>query len=162
MADNKEPKEPQASPESAEVEEPKEVKEVKVAAQAKEAKEPLFNTSKFIRFALFLVAFILLMMVGKIGWLGSYSEQAGKAIRDIFSTNLGGYSLSLGNVLAAIAVLIFMYLLCTALNFLVRNIGKSDRSKTIRTMITSIISGLGVIIALVWALSALGAFAGIN
>ena len=136
--------------------EPQEAKAAQAAAAAKSDKEPLFDTRKLIRFALFLVAFILLMLVGKIGWLGSYSQQAGKAISDVFSTNLGGYSLSLGSVLAAIAVLIFMFLLCTALNFLVRNIGRSDRSKTIRTMITSIISGLGVIIALVWALSALG------
>ena len=119
-------------------------------------KEPLLDTRKLIRFALFLVAFILIMLVGKIGWLGSYSESAAKSIGDVFSTNLGGYSLTLGSVLAAIAVLIFMYLLCTALNFLIRNIGRSERSKTIRTMITSVISGLGAIIALVWALSALG------
>ena len=91
-------------------------------------KEPVFNTKKLIRFALFLVAFILIMLVGKIGWLGSYSESAAKSIGDVFSTNLGGYSLTLGSVLAAIAVLIFMYLLCTALNFLIRNIGRSERS----------------------------------
>ena len=119
-------------------------------------KEPIIDMRKLIRFALFLVAFVLLMLVGKIGWLGSYSESAAKSIGDVFSTNLGGYSLTLGSVLAAIAVLIFMYLLCTALNFLIRNIGRSERSKTIRTMITSVISGLGAIIALVWALSALG------
>ena len=119
-------------------------------------KEPIFSTNKLIRFIIFLVAFILIMLVGKIGWLGSYSGDAAKSISEVFSTNLGGYSLTLGNVLAAIAVLLFMYLLCTALNFLIRNIGRSERSKTIRTMIASIISGLGVIIALVWALSALG------
>ena len=118
-------------------------------------KEPLFNTKKLIRFALFLVAFILLMLVGKIGWLGSYSGEAAKSISSVFSTDLGGYSLTLGNVLAAIAVLLFMYLLCAVLNFLIRNIGKSDRSKTIRTMITSVISGLGVIIALRTGLSLL-------
>ena len=109
-----------------------------------------------MKFIFALLAFVLILFVGKIKWLGKASAEAGSRVEQIFSTDLGGIHITLGTILAVIAVLLFMDILVKVVNFVIPKLAKSDRSKTVVNRITNIISWIGVILAVVWALSVLG------
>ncbi|MBR3272181.1 MAG: mechanosensitive ion channel family protein, partial [Clostridia bacterium] len=90
-----------------------------------------------------------------------------EALAETFSTDLGGYRLTPVKLIAAIAALAFVYLLCAALTWLLQVLSKNTRVKTVTELVSSVIRYLGVILGVVWALTILGlnataAFAGLG
>lgn len=103
----------------------------------------------------FIIAAVILLVIAVAGFSGWYPALR-EALAETFSTDLGGYRLTPVKLIAAIAALAFVYLLCAALTWLLRVLSKNTRVKTVTELVSSVIRYLGVILGVVWALTILG------
>ncbi|MBQ9187685.1 MAG: mechanosensitive ion channel family protein [Clostridia bacterium] len=103
----------------------------------------------------FIIAAVILLVIAVAGFSGWYPALR-EALAETFSTDLGGYRLTPVKLIAAIAALAFVYLLCAALTWLLQVFSKNTRVKTVTELVSSVIRYLGVILGVVWALTILG------
>ncbi len=103
----------------------------------------------------FIIAAVILLVIAVAGFSGWYPALR-EALAETFSTDLGGYRLTPVKLIAAIAALAFVYLLCAALTWLLQVLSKNTRVKTVTELVSSVIRYLGVILGVVWALTILG------
>lgn len=103
----------------------------------------------------FIIAAVILLVIAVAGFSGWFPALR-EALAETFSTDLGGYRLTPVKLIAAIAALAFVYLLCAALTWLLRVLSKNTRVKTVTELVSSVIRYLGVILGVVWALTILG------
>ena len=107
----------------------------------------------------FLVALVLLAFVilaGQTNILGSVSSQLKQELANIFSRGTGDASVVIAKILAAIAVLALTFLVCRLVVFLLNRTAKNNRVRTVNELLGNIITYLGVILGVVWALTILG------
>ena len=107
----------------------------------------------------FLIALVLLAFVilaGQTNILGSVSSQLKQELANIFSRGTGDASVVIAKILAAIAVLALTFLICRVVVFLLNRLGKNNRVRTVNELLGNIITYLGVILGVVWALTILG------
>jgi len=109
--------------------------------------------SEWTIFCIVLIIFLLILVGGRLGWGG---ELLKSELASCFSTDLGGYQLTFAKVITAIAALCCTFLICSLIQVLIRLLSKSDRAKTVGTLLSSIVTWIGVIAGIVWALSVLG------
>lgn len=100
-----------------------------------------------------LAVFLVIILAGSLGWGGQALKEE---LLSAFSTDLGGYELTLAKIVTAIATLCCAYLICRLLLWIIDVSTKSGRGKTVRTLLSSIVSWLSAILGTVWALSVLG------
>lgn len=103
----------------------------------------------------FIIAAVILLVIAVAGFSGWFPALR-EALAETFSTDLGGYRLTPVKLIAAIAALAFVYLLCAALTWLLQVLSKNTRVKTVTELVSSVIRYLGVILGVVWALTILG------
>ena len=73
-------------------------------------------SSGAVSFFIALVVLLLILLVGKIGWLGrELSDATAAQVRTLFSSDLGGYVLTIPKILTAIAALAMTYVICPGL-----------------------------------------------
>ena len=104
--------------------------------------------------ALALLAFVIL--AGQTNILGSVSTQLKEELSNIFSRGTGDASVVIARILAAIAVLALTFLICRLLVFLLSRSARNNRVRTVNELLGNIITYLGVILGVVWALTILG------
>ncbi len=107
----------------------------------------------------FIVAAVLLAFVilaGNTNILGSVSEGLREEFSNVFSGNGNGMSLTLAKVLAAIGALALTYVVVKLLCLILKKASKSNRAKTVTELLCNIITYVGVILGIVWALTILG------
>ena len=104
--------------------------------------------------ALALLAFVIL--AGQTNLLGSVSTHLKEELSDIFSRGTGDASVVIARILAAIGVLALTFLICRVLVFLLSRSAKNNRVRTVNELLGNIITYLGVILGIVWALTILG------
>ena len=107
----------------------------------------------------FLVALVLLAFVilaGQTNILGSVSTQLKQELANIFSRGTGDPSVVIAKILAAIAVLALTFLICRLVVLLLNRTAKNNRVRTVNELLGNIITYLGVILGVVWALTILG------
>ena len=107
----------------------------------------------------FLVALVLLAFVilaGQTNLLGSVSTQLREELSNIFSRGTGDASVVVARILAAVAVLALTFLICRVLVFLLNRSARNNRVRTVNELLGNIITYLGVILGVVWALTILG------
>ena len=107
----------------------------------------------------FIVALLLLAFVifaGKTDVFGSVSEGLRQEFSAIFARDMGGYHLTIAKVLAAVGALALTYLVCRLICWLLRLFSRSARARTINELIGSILTYVGAILGVVWALTILG------
>lgn len=112
--------------------------------------------SSLITFFVAVFILLLILLVGKIGWLGKdLSAAVAAQVRTLFASDSGAV-LTLPRVLTAVAALAITYIICFILTFLSEFLARTDRGKTIKSLTSSVIRYLGVILGAVWAMSILG------
>lgn len=107
----------------------------------------------------FIVALLLLAFVifaGQSGVFGPVSEGLHEELSAIVAKGQGGVHLTIAKILAAIGVLALTYLVCRLLRLLLSVCSKSSRARTVNELIANIVTYLGVILGIVWALTILG------
>ena len=107
----------------------------------------------------FIVALALLLFVilaGNTNLLGSVSTNLRQELANIFARGSMDASVTVAKILAAVAVLALTFLICRLLVLLLRRTAKSNRVRTVNELLGNIITYLGVIIGVVWALTILG------
>ncbi len=107
----------------------------------------------------FIVALVLLVFVilaGNTNILGSVSEGLREEFSSVFSGSGSGMSLTLAKVLAAIGSLALTYVVVKLLCLILKKASKSNRAKTVNELLCNIITYVGVILGIVWALTILG------
>lgn len=107
----------------------------------------------------FIVALLLLAFVifaGESGVFGPVSEGLHEELSAIGAKGQGGVHLTIAKILAAIGVLALTYLVCRLLRLLLNVCSKSSRARTVNELIANIVTYLGVILGIVWALTILG------
>ena len=107
----------------------------------------------------FIVALLLLGFVifaGETDRFGAISEGIRTEFTSLLVRSGGGYHLTVAKVLAAAAALALVYLICRIVCFLLKAFSKSARARTVNELIGSIVTYVGVIAGIVWALTILG------
>ena len=107
----------------------------------------------------FLIALVLLgfvILAGQTNMLGSVSEGLRAEFSAMFTKTSGGFQFTIAKVLAAIGALALTYLICKLLVLLLKLFSRNARIRTINELIGNIITYLGVILGIVWALTILG------
>ncbi len=119
------------------------------------------NAKKIIGFVLCAVILVLLLNPGWFPFLPEGLRNAiGAELQAVFGPLAGGEAVGLfspARLIPAAAVLIFMWLITTALCFLLEKVSAGKRrSQTVAGLISSVVKVVGGIVALVWVLSVLG------
>ena len=117
------------------------------------------NTSRSKGIVGFIVALALLLFVivaGQTDILGSVSSHLKQELADIFAKGSMDASVTVAKILAAVGVLALTFLICRLLVFLLSHASKNNRVRTVNELLGNIITYLGVIIGVVWALTILG------
>ena len=107
----------------------------------------------------FIVALLLLAFVifaGQSGVFGPVSEGLHGELAAIVAKGQGGVHLTIAKILAAIGVLALTYMVCRLLRLLLSVCSKNSRARTVNELIANIVTYLGVILGIVWALTILG------
>ena len=107
----------------------------------------------------FIVALVLLIFVliaGNTGIFGAVSENLREQLSGLFAREAGGFETVIARILAAIGALALTYLVCRILCFLLDKCSKNARTRTVNELIGNIVTYLGVILGIVWALTILG------
>ena len=104
--------------------------------------------------ALVLLAFVL--FAGNSNILGPVSENLREQLSTLFAREAGGYEITFARILAAIGALAITYLVCAILRWLLSLGGRNTRIRTVNELLGNIITYLGVILGIVWALTILG------
>ena len=114
------------------------------------------RSSGAVGFIVALAILIFVILAGQTNVFGSVSEGLRSELSAIFARDMGGFHLTIAKVLAAIGTLAFTYLVCKAICFLLKKFSKNPRTRTVNELIGNIISYMGVILGIVWALTILG------
>ena len=104
--------------------------------------------------ALVLLAFVI--FAGQSDVFGQVSEELRGELSAIFAKGQGGFNFTLAKLLAAVGVLALTYLVCRILCMLLDAFSKSTRARTVNDLLGNIITYVGVILGVVWALTILG------
>ena len=104
--------------------------------------------------AVAILAFVIL--AGQTNIFGAVSEGLRSELSAIFARDMGGYHLTLAKILAAIGALAFTYLVCRILCWLLSKLSRNPRTRTVNELIGNIVTYMGVILGIVWALTILG------
>ena len=107
----------------------------------------------------FIVALVLLAFVifaGQTNVFGAVSENLREQLSTLFAREAGGYETTIARILAAVGALALTYLLCRILCFLLDKGRRNARTRTVNELLGNIITYLGVILGIVWALTILG------
>ena len=104
--------------------------------------------------ALALLAFIL--FAGQSNIFGPVSEGLREELSAIFARDMGGFHLTVAKVLTAIGALAFTFLVCRLLCWLLQALSRNPRTRTVNELIGNIVTYMGVILGIVWALTILG------
>ena len=107
----------------------------------------------------FIVALVLLIFVliaGNTGIFGAVSENLREQLSGLFAREAGGFETVIARILAAIGALALTYLVCRILCFILDKCSKNARTRTVNELIGNIVTYLGVILGIVWALTILG------
>ena len=104
--------------------------------------------------ALVLLAFII--FAGQTNVFGAVSENLRERLATLFTREAGGYESVIARILAAIAAIALTYIICRILCFILDKCSKSARTRTVNELIGNIVTYLGVILGIVWALTILG------
>ena len=104
--------------------------------------------------ALVLLAFII--FAGQTNVFGAVSENLRERLATLFTREAGGYESVIARILAAIAAMALTYIICRILCFILDKCSKSARARTVNELIGNIVTYLGVILGIVWALTILG------
>ena len=107
----------------------------------------------------FIVALVLLIFVliaGHTGIFGAVSENLREQLSGLFAREAGGYETTIARILAAVGALALTYLVCRILCFILDKCSKNARTRTVNELIGNIVTYLGVILGIVWALTILG------
>ena len=107
----------------------------------------------------FIVALLLLGFViyaGQSNAFGPVSEGLRGELSAIFAKGQDGFHLTVAKILAAIGALALTYLIIRILCLLLDLFGRSNRAKTVNELLANIITYVGAILGIVWALTILG------
>ena len=104
--------------------------------------------------ALVLLAFIIL--AGQTNLLGAVSTNLKQELANVFAKGSVDPAVTVAKILTAIAVLALTFLICRLLVLLLSRTAKNNRVRTVNELLGNIITYLGVIIGVVWALTILG------
>ncbi len=107
----------------------------------------------------FIVAVLLLVFVifaGQTNVFGPVSESLREEFSAIFSRDGSGFHLTVAKILAAIGALALTYLICWVLCLLLKTFSRNNRTRTVNELLGNIITYVGVILGVVWALTILG------
>ena len=104
--------------------------------------------------ALLLLGFVI--FAGQSDVLGPISEGVRTELSAIFAKGQGDYHLTVAKILAAVAILALIYLVCRILCLLLNAFSRSTRARTVNELLGNIITYVGVILGIVWALTILG------
>ena len=104
--------------------------------------------------ALVLLAFIIL--AGQTNLLGAVSTNLKQELANVFAKGSVDLAVTVAKILTAIAVLALTFLICRLLVLLLSRTAKNNRVRTVNELLGNIITYLGVIIGVVWALTILG------
>ena len=103
-----------------------------------------------------LVRLVFVILAGNTDILGPVSEELREAYSGIFSNGGGETSLTIARVLAALGALALTYLIVRLICLLLKTASKNNRARTVNELLSNIITYLGVILGIVWALTILG------
>ena len=109
-----------------------------------------------VGFVAALVLLLFVILAGNTNLLGSVSTNLKQELANIFAKGSVDASVTVAKILAAVAVLALTFLICRLLVLLLRRTAKSNRVRTVNELLGNIITYLGVIIGVVWALTILG------
>ncbi len=109
-----------------------------------------------IAFIVALVLLVFVILAGNTNILGSVSEGLREEFSSVFSGSGNGMSLTLAKVLAAIGALALTYVVVKLLCLILKKASRSNRAKTVNELLSNIITYVGVILGIVWALTILG------
>ena len=103
-----------------------------------------------------LVFLLFIVLASQTNLFGAVSQGLREEINAVFSKDMGGYHLTIAKILAAIGAIAFTYLVCWVLRRLLTLFSRNSRAVTVNDLIGNIITYLGVILGIVWALTILG------
>ena len=107
----------------------------------------------------FVVALLLLGFVifaGQSDVFGPVSEGLRTELSSIFAKGQGGFHLTVAKILAAVGALALTYLICRLLCWVLNAFSRNTRTRTVNDLLGNIITYVGVILGIVWALTILG------
>ena len=109
-----------------------------------------------VGFIVALAILVFVILAGQTNVFGSVSEGLRAELSAIFARDVGGFHLTLAKVLAAVGALAFTYLVCKGICFLLSKLSRNPRARTVNELIGNIVTYMGVILGVVWALTILG------
>ena len=109
-----------------------------------------------IGFIVALVLLIFVLIAGNTGIFGAVSENLREQLSGLFAREAGGFETVIARILAAIGALALTYLVCRILCFILDKCSNNARTRTVNELLGNIITYLGVILGIVWALTILG------
>ncbi len=109
-----------------------------------------------IGFIVALVLFAFVIFAGQTNVFGAVSENLREQLSTLFTREAGGYETTIARILAAVGALALTYLVCRILCFILDKCSKNPRTRTVNELLGNIITYLGVILGIVWALTILG------
>ena len=114
------------------------------------------NRSGIIGFVVALVLLAFVLYAGNSNIFGAVSENLRQQLSTLFAREAGGYETTVARILAAVGALAITYLVCAILRWLLSLGGRNTRVRTVNELLGNIITYLGVILGIVWALTILG------
>ena len=109
-----------------------------------------------VGFIIALALLVFVILAGNTNILGPVSEGMRDEFSSVFSREGGGFQLTLAKVLAAIGVLALTYVVIRILCLILQKAGKNNRARTVNELLSNIITYVGAILGIVWALTILG------
>ena len=114
------------------------------------------RSSGAVGFIVALAILIFVILAGQTNVFGSVSEGLRSELSAIFARDMGGFHLTVAKVLTAIGALAFTFLVCRLLCWLLQALSRNPRTRTVNELIGNIVTYMGVILGIVWALTILG------
>ncbi len=114
------------------------------------------TNSGVVGFIVALVLLIFVLFAGQSNALGPVSENLREQLSTLFAREAGGFETVIARILAAIGALALTYVICAVLRFLLNLLARNARMRTVNDLVGNIVTYLGVILGIVWALTLLG------
>lgn len=114
------------------------------------------TNSGVVGFIVALVLLIFVLFAGQSKALGPVSENLREQMSTLFAREAGGFETVIARILAAIGALALTYVICAVLRFLLNLLARNPRMRTVNDLLGSIVTYLGAILGIVWALTLLG------
>jgi len=109
-----------------------------------------------VGFVIALVLLVFVVFAGQTNVFGAVSENLREQLSTLFAREAGGYETTVARILAAVGALALTYLVCTILKWLLNLGARNARMRTVNDLVGNIVTYLGVILGIVWALTLLG------